>query len=115
MMKLGLALRAIEPINYFQLGKRNMNRRHLIDAITGKTGQTKIATREQLDALVDIITGSLVKGGTVQLIGFGSFSTGSGRNPKTGEKIRIAATKTAKFAAGKAFRETMNKRADGKR
>ncbi|MFY7967218.1 MAG: HU family DNA-binding protein, partial [Polynucleobacter sp.] len=55
------------------------------------------------------------KGNTVQLIGFGSFSLGSraarmGRNPKTGEAIKIAASKTIKFSAGKSFKDTVNKR-----
>lgn len=91
-----------------------MNKQELVDAIAGKTEQTKVITSEQLDALLEIITKSLVKGDTVQLVGFGSFSTGSraartGRNPRTGEAIKIAAAKTVKFTAGKAFREAVNK------
>jgi DNA-binding protein HU-beta len=91
-----------------------MNKQELVDAIVGKTEQTKAMTSEQLDALLQIITESLAKGEAVQLIGFGSFSTGSrtartGRNPRTGEEIRIAAAKTVKFTAGKAFKEAVNK------
>jgi DNA-binding protein HU-beta len=55
----------------------------------------------------------VVGGDTVQLVGFGSFSTGSraarvGRNPSTGAEIQIAAAKTVKFVAGKAFKEAVN-------
>jgi DNA-binding protein HU-beta len=90
-----------------------MNKQDLVDAVADKTGQTKAGTSEQLNALLGIITESLVKGDTVQLVGFGSFSTGSraarlGRNPSTGEAIKIAAAKTVKFAAGKAFKEAVN-------
>jgi DNA-binding protein HU-beta len=54
-----------------------------------------------------------VGGDTVQLVGFGSFSTGAraarvGRNPSTGAEIQIAAAKTVKFTAGKAFKEAVN-------
>jgi DNA-binding protein HU-beta len=91
-----------------------MNKQELVDAIVGKTEQTKAITGEQLDALLQIITESLAKGEAVQLIGFGSFSTGTraartGRNPRTGEEIKIAAAKTVKFTAGKAFKEAVNK------
>ncbi|MEY4143265.1 MAG: HU family DNA-binding protein, partial [Burkholderiaceae bacterium] len=63
----------------------------------------------------DSIKASVAKGNTVQLIGFGSFSLGSraarmGRNPKTGEAIKIAASKTIKFSAGKTFKDIVNRR-----
>jgi DNA-binding protein HU-beta len=56
---------------------------------------------------------AVVGGDTVQLVGFGSFSTGAraarvGRNPSTGAEIQIAAAKTVKFTAGKAFKEAVN-------
>ncbi|MEI6003463.1 HU family DNA-binding protein [Paraburkholderia bengalensis] len=59
------------------------------------------------------MTAELTKGGTVQLVGFGSFSTGvrsarTGRNPSTGETITIPAAKTVKFTAGKPFKEAVN-------
>jgi DNA-binding protein HU-beta len=91
-----------------------MNRQELVDAVAEQTGQTKVAASEQVNALFEIITQSLVNGDTVQLIGFGSFNTGSraarvGRNPSTGEAIQIAASKTIKFTAGKSFKEAVNK------
>jgi DNA-binding protein HU-beta len=68
---------------------------------------------ETLDALIATITGEVMKGGTVQPIGFGSFSTGAraarvGRNPATGAEIQIAAAKTVKFTAGKVFKDAVN-------
>jgi DNA-binding protein HU-beta len=90
-----------------------MTRQELIDAIAAKTGSTKSATGGVLDALIAAITAELTRGSTVQFIGFGSFSTGGrtarvGRNPATGEEIQIAAAKTVKFAAGKAFKDAVN-------
>jgi len=59
------------------------------------------------------VTSAVAQGDTVQLIGFGSFSTGAraarvGRNPSTGAEIQIAAAKTVKFTAGKSFKEVVN-------
>ncbi|MEQ5844293.1 MULTISPECIES: HU family DNA-binding protein [Paraburkholderia] len=90
-----------------------MNKTELIDAIAGKTLQSKARTGEALDATLEAITKALVKGDTLQLIGFGSFSTGSraarvGRNPQTGAEVKIAAAKTVKFTAGKAFKDAVN-------
>jgi DNA-binding protein HU-beta len=82
-------------------------------AVAAKTGESEAATGETLDALIAAITGEVKKGSTVQLIGFGSFSTGAraarvGRNPATGAEIQIAAAKTVKFTAGKAFKDVVN-------
>ncbi|AXF06232.1 HU family DNA-binding protein [Paraburkholderia hospita] len=90
-----------------------MTKQELIDAIAAKTGGTKSVTGDVLDATIAAITAEVTQGGTVQLIGFGSFSTGSraarvGRNPATGAEIQIAAAKTVKFTAGKAFKDAVN-------
>jgi DNA-binding protein HU-beta len=90
-----------------------MNKQDLVDAVATKTGESKAMTGETLDAVIAAITGEVAKGGTVQLVGFGSFSTGAraarvGRNPATGAEIQIAAAKTVKFTAGKAFKEAVN-------
>jgi DNA-binding protein HU-beta len=92
----------------------NMNKQELIDAVASEVGITKVAANDVVDAFFDSVTNALVKGDTVQLIGFGSFSTGAraaraGRNPKTGEALQIAASKTVKFTAGKAFKDAVNK------
>ncbi|SFU24041.1 bacterial nucleoid protein Hbs [Paraburkholderia aspalathi] len=90
-----------------------MNKQELVDAVAAKTGDSKAATGEAIDAVIAAITGEVTKGGTVQLVGFGSFSTGAraarvGRNPSTGAEIQIPAAKTVKFTAGKAFKDAVN-------
>lgn len=90
-----------------------MNKQELIDAVASSTGTSKSATGEAVDALIGTITTALVKGDTVQLIGFGSFGVGAraarnGRNPATGEELKIPAAKTVKFTAGKAFKDAVN-------
>jgi DNA-binding protein HU-beta len=91
----------------------NMNKQDLIDAVASEAGITKSAAAETIDAFLDAVTNAVVKGDVIQLIGFGSFSTGAraartGRNPKTGEALQIAASKTVKFTAGKAFKDAVN-------
>jgi DNA-binding protein HU-beta len=90
-----------------------MNKSELIDAVSAQTEVSKVQAGEALDAIIGAITEAVTKGETVQLIGFGSFSTGkraarTGRNPKTGEEIRIPAAKTVKFTAGKSFKDAVN-------
>ncbi|MGX7006046.1 HU family DNA-binding protein [Caballeronia sp. KNU42] len=90
-----------------------MNKQELIDAVASSTGTSKSATGEAIDALIGTITTALVKGDIVQLIGFGSFGVGAraarnGRNPATGEELKIPAAKTVKFTAGKAFKDAVN-------
>ena len=91
-----------------------MNKQELVDAVAARTGTSKASAAETLDALVDTITTALAQGDTVQLVGFGSFSTGAraariGRNPATGAEIQIAAATTVKFTAGKAFKDAVNR------
>ena len=90
-----------------------MNKQELIDAVASSSGTSKSATGEAIDALIGTITTALVKGDTVQLIGFGSFGVGAraarnGRNPATSEELKIPASKTVKFTAGKAFKDAVN-------
>ena len=90
-----------------------MNKQELIDAVAAATGESKAATGQTIDAIVEAVTKAVVGGDTVQLVGFGSFSTGAraarvGRNPSTGAEIQIAAAKTVKSTAGKAFKEAVN-------
>jgi len=90
-----------------------LNRQELNDAIAATTGESKSRTGEALDATLETVTAAVTHGETVQLVGFGSFSTGAraaraGRNPSTGETITIAAAKTVKFTAGKAFKDAVN-------
>ena len=90
-----------------------MNKQELIDAVASATGASKSITGEAIDAVIGAVTQAVVRGDTVQLVGFGSFSQGTraartGRNPATGEEIKIAAAKTVKFTAGKAFKDAVN-------
>ena len=90
-----------------------MNKQELIEAVASSTGASKSAAGKAIDALIGTITTALVKGDTVQLIGFGSFGVGAraarnGRNPATGAELKIPASKTVKFTAGKAFKDAVN-------
>ena len=90
-----------------------MNKQELVDAVAAKTGGSKAAAGEAIDAFIGTVTAAVTKGDTVQLVGFGSFSTGAraarvGRNPSTGAEIQIPAAKTVKFTAGKAFKDAVN-------
>jgi DNA-binding protein HU-beta len=91
-----------------------MNKQELVDAVASEVGIAKSAAADAIDAFLATVTNAVVEGDPVQLIGFGSFSMGaraarSGRNPKTGEALQIAAAKTVKFTAGKAFKDAVNK------
>jgi DNA-binding protein HU-beta len=91
-----------------------MNKQELVEAVAAATGESKIATGETIAAVIAAITAAVTNGEAVQLIGFGSFSTGAraarvGRNPATGAEIQIPAARTVKFTAGKAFKDTVNR------
>ncbi len=90
-----------------------MNKSELIAAVAAKTGETKKNAEASLDAFIDVITESLIKGDKVQLVGFGSFevrkrAARKGRNPQTKEEIKIPASKAPVFKAGKALKDLVN-------
>ncbi|MFH2123429.1 MAG: HU family DNA-binding protein [Pseudomonadota bacterium] len=90
-----------------------MNKTELIDAIAKSADITKIDAAKALSGMISAISGSLAKGDSVTLIGFGTFSVTeraarTGRNPSTGKEIKIAAKKVAKFKPGKALSDTVN-------
>ena len=92
-----------------------MNKAELIAAIAAKTGDTKKLAEASVNAFVDVVTGALVKGDKVQLVGFGSFevrkrAARKGRNPQTKEEIKIPASKAPVFKAGKALKDLVNKK-----
>ena len=92
-----------------------MNKSDLIAAIAAKTGETKKSAEATLNAFVETVTESLVKGDKVQLVGFGSFevrkrAARKGRNPQTKEEIKIPASKAPVFKAGKALKDLVNKK-----
>lgn len=86
-----------------------MNRSDLIDAIASKTGQTKKAADSVLTALTDTIMETVASGDKVTLVGFGTFESRDrqareGRNPGTGQPIKIPASTVPAFSAGKDFK-----------
>ena len=86
-----------------------MNKSELIAALAAKTEVPKTADGKSIDALIEIITTSVAKGDDVALIGFGTFKASkraarAGKNPKTGEALKIAATTVPTFKAGAAFK-----------
>ena len=92
-----------------------MSKSHLIEAIAKDADIAKVTAERIINSLLDTIRKTVTKGESVQLIGFGTFSSGKrsariGRNPKTGEEIKIPAAKTVKFSAGKSFKDSVNKR-----
>ena len=92
-----------------------MNKAELVAAVAAKTGDTKKAAEASVDAFVSAVKESLKKGEKVQLVGFGSFevrkrAARKGRNPQTGEEIKISASKSPVFKPGKAFKDLVNKK-----
>lgn len=90
-----------------------MNKTELVAAVAEKTGLSKKDAEKAVKAFTDVVSDELVKGEKIQLVGFGTFevterAAREGRNPKTGEPMAIAASKTPKFKAGKALRDTVN-------
>ena len=92
-----------------------MNKAELIAAIAAKTGDTKKTAEATVNAFIETVTESLVKGDKVQLVGFGSFevrkrAARKGRNPQTKEEIKIPASKAPVFKAGKALKDLVNEK-----
>ena len=90
-----------------------MNKTDLIDHISNKADISKAAAGRALDALVGAIRTTLKKGGSVTLVGFGTFVVGkrasrTGRNPRTGETIKIKSAKVPKFRPGKGLKDALN-------
>ncbi|MDX2469803.1 MAG: HU family DNA-binding protein [SAR324 cluster bacterium] len=91
----------------------NVTKSDLIDQIAEQTNITKAAAGKALEAVTGGISSALTEGKSVTLVGFGTFSVADraardGRNPKTGEPIKIPAAKVAKFKVGKALKEAVN-------
>ncbi|MCL4424368.1 MAG: HU family DNA-binding protein [Firmicutes bacterium] len=89
-----------------------MNKAELVAAVSEKTGMTKKDSEKVLNAFVEVIEETLTKGDKVSLVGFGTFEVREraeriGRNPQTGEEIKIAATRVPAFKAGKALKDSV--------
>jgi DNA-binding protein HU-beta len=90
-----------------------MNKNELIAQVAEQAGMSKADAGRAVDATFDVIASSLKSGDEVKIIGFGNFSVAKraasqGRNPRTGESIKIAASKTPKFKAGKGLKDSVN-------
>jgi DNA-binding protein HU-beta len=90
-----------------------MNKAELIDAVAAEANLSKADAGRAVDAIVDSISSALGKGQQVSVVGFGTFSVKhraarSGRNPRTGETISIAASNVPGFKAGKALKDAVN-------
>ena len=90
-----------------------MNKNDLIATVASSTGLSKADAAKAVDGIISSITSSLQNGNEVRLVGFGTFSVGhrkatTGRNPRTGEKIQIAAKNVPKFKSGKALKAAVN-------
>ena len=91
-----------------------MNKTELIAAVAEKAEISKKDAEKTVKAFTDAVAEELAKGGKVQLVGFGNFEVSErpareGRNPRTGETMTIAASKTPKFKPGKALKDEINK------
>ena len=90
-----------------------MNKRELGDAVSGAFGGNKAMGGAAVDAVIDAITAALAKGEKISSAGFGNFevrvrSARMGRNPRTGEEVKIAASKAPVFKAGKGLKDAVN-------
>jgi len=90
-----------------------MNKSELIERMASDADISKAAAERALESFTTSVQSTLKKGGSVTLVGFGSWSVTkraarTGRNPKTGEAINIKARKAPKFAPGKAFKDALN-------
>ncbi len=90
-----------------------MNKNDLVAAVASKTGLSKSDAAKAVDGITSSITSALQRGTEVRLVGFGTFSVShrnatTGRNPRTGERIQIAATNIPKFKSGKLLKAAVN-------
>ena len=90
-----------------------MNKTELVAAIAENAELSKKDSEKALKAFIDVVTNELKKGEKIQLVGFGTFevierAAREGRNPLTGDKMQIKASKAPKFKAGKALKDALN-------
>ena len=90
-----------------------MNKTDLIEAMADAADISKAAAGRALEGLVEAVASALKAGDTVSVVGFGTFTAReraarTGRNPRTGEEITIAASRTPAFKAGKALKDAVN-------
>jgi DNA-binding protein HU-beta len=89
-----------------------MNKSELVEATAKAADISKAAAERALSSIIDAVVKTVAKGDTVTLVGFGTFKSAkraarTGKNPKTGEALKIAATTVPKFTAGATFKATV--------
>ncbi|MCY4324654.1 MAG: HU family DNA-binding protein [Betaproteobacteria bacterium] len=89
-----------------------LSKADLVSDVAEKTGESQASTKRVIDETIEAITKSLKKGRPVTIVGFGTFAIAvrkarTGRNPKTGETIKIKGGKTPKFRAGKGLKDAV--------
>lgn len=102
-----------KAITNYYLEEISVNKSELIELVASKADISKSSAGDALDAVLTGITDALKSGDSVTFVGFGTFSVSDraardGRNPRTGETIKIKASKLAKFKAGKALKDALN-------
>jgi len=90
-----------------------MNKQELIGSVADSAGLTRTDAGKAVEAVFETITGALKRGDEVRLVGFGTFSAtkrkaSTGRNPRTGEPMKIKASTQPKFKAGKGLKDSVN-------
>jgi DNA-binding protein HU-beta len=96
-----------------RIGGRTVNKNDLVGLVSTQTGMSRNDATRAVDGVFDAITAALKNGDEVRLVGFGTFTVASraaseGRNPRTGEKIQIPASKQPKFKAGNGLKDAIN-------
>ena len=110
---LGVPLQLNIMITLFFVGGKNMNKHELISAIAQSAELSKKDAENALTAAINAISKALAEGDKVQIVGFGTFevrerASRTGKNPRTGETIEIAASKVPAFKAGKPLKDLVN-------
>jgi DNA-binding protein HU-beta len=95
------------------MGGKNVNKNDLVATVADTSGLSRADATKAVDAVFDAITQSLKSGTEVRLVGFGTFTVSkraatTGRNPRTGEEIKIPASTQPKFKAGKGLKDALN-------
>ena len=90
-----------------------MNKTEFVSAVADSAELTKADAGRAIEAVIEVVTKALKKGDTVALVGFGTFlarkrAARTGRNPRTGQQIKIKASKNPSFKAGKALKDALN-------
>jgi nucleoid DNA-binding protein len=110
----GVGIRDLNGNQSISCKEKSMNKAQLVDVVQKELGKefSKAAAERSLDAVLRSIRRGVQTGGSVQIVGFGTFRVSKraarmGRNPKTGESIQIKASKTVRFSAGQGLKESL--------